>query len=56
MEATEVKLQTLNKPVFIDDENLERLGKYFIHFNIMEKYNVSFEYFLDKWQRGAWIQ
>jgi hypothetical protein len=38
----------------IDDDKLERLGKYFEHHNILERYDITFEQFLLMNQRGDW--
>lgn len=36
----------------INDDDLERLGVYFVYHNIYERYGISFEKFVDRWQRG----
>lgn len=36
----------------MNDEMLERLGTYFVYHNILERYGMTFEQFIDRWQRG----
>lgn len=36
----------------IDDELLDRLGVYFVHMGVNERYGITFEKFVDRWQRG----
>lgn len=36
----------------INDELLERLGTYFVYHDIYNCYGMTFETFLDRWQRG----
>ncbi|WP_262495866.1 hypothetical protein [Paenibacillus sedimenti] len=36
------------------DERLERLGTYFVHFGIRERYCITFEQFIEKVVNGAW--
>lgn len=35
----------------LTDETLEQLGNYFTHYNVYEKYGLTFEMFLDRWER-----
>lgn len=37
------------------DERLDKLGKYFIHFEIGRRYGITFEIFVEKVRRGVWI-
>ena len=36
------------------DEKLERLGKYFVGFNIREKHDLTFEQFINLVDSGLW--
>lgn len=36
----------------MNDEILEKLGVYFVYHNIHERYGITFETFVDRWQRG----
>lgn len=36
----------------INDDLLERLGMYFVYHDVHTKYNVTFEIFVERWQRG----
>ena len=36
----------------IDDEVLEKLGIYFVYHDIYNRYGISFESFIDRWDRG----
>lgn len=38
----------------INGELLDRLGVYFIHMKINERYGVTFEKFVERCQRGTW--
>ncbi|AIQ54548.1 hypothetical protein [Paenibacillus sp. FSL R7-0331] len=38
----------------IDDELLDRLGDYFIDHRIGYAFNITFEQFLEEFQRGRW--
>lgn len=38
----------------IDDERLESLGTYFVHFDVATRYGISFEQFLRKVLNGTW--
>lgn len=42
--------------VKISDDRMEKLGKYFTHFNIKERHNISFEQFVQLVQKGLWEQ
>ncbi|MEG0258969.1 MAG: hypothetical protein RR595_02580 [Lysinibacillus sp.] len=37
----------------INDEILDRLGVYFVHHNVYEKYGITFEVFVERWLRGV---
>lgn len=34
------------------DETLDRLGTYFVYHDIYNKYGITFEIFVGRWQRG----
>jgi hypothetical protein len=36
------------------DERLEKLGLYFTHFDIRERYNITFEQFVSMVENGRW--
>ncbi|MFL0505110.1 hypothetical protein ACH0B5_05110 [Ureibacillus sp. 179-F W5.1 NHS] len=36
----------------IDDDILERLGIYFVYHDIYNRFGISFETFVDRWERG----
>ncbi|WP_267890502.1 hypothetical protein [Paenibacillus bouchesdurhonensis] len=36
------------------DELLDRLGTYFIHYSVLERYGITFGVFLDKYLAGTW--
>lgn len=36
----------------MNDEMLDRLGVYFVYHDVYNKYGITFENFVDKWQRG----
>jgi hypothetical protein len=36
------------------DESLDRLGDYFVHWRVAERFNITFERFLYLHQTGAW--
>lgn len=36
------------------DELLEKLGTYFVHFEIHSRYGISFEQFIAKVREGVW--
>ena len=38
----------------INDEMLERLGVYFVYWNVREKRGLTFEQFVERHQRGTW--
>jgi hypothetical protein len=40
----------------VSDERLEKLGKYFCHFDIRSKYGISFERFLSMVENGTWSE
>ena len=37
-----------------DDDRIEKLGKYFIHFNIQARFGISFHQFIIMVERGDW--
>ena len=39
---------------FSDLDREERLGVYFVHFDIHNRFNITFETFLDMVNSGAW--
>lgn len=38
----------------MNDMMLDRLGTYFVHFNIGQRFGITFEEFLKIWHRGEW--
>lgn len=38
----------------INDEMLDRLGRYFVHQEIYARFGVPFEQFVERCQRGTW--
>lgn len=34
------------------DEMLDKLATYFIYHKVLERYGMTFESFVDRWQRG----
>lgn len=38
----------------LDDRLLESLGTYFVYHKIHETHLITFEQFIDKWERGVW--
>lgn len=36
----------------MNDDMLDRLGTYFVYHNILDRYGITFESFIDRWQRG----
>ncbi|WP_264373584.1 hypothetical protein [Paenibacillus psychroresistens] len=38
----------------MSEDLLERLGNYFTHFNVMDRYGITFEQFVEKWRSGTW--
>ena len=36
----------------VNDDMLERLGVYFVYHNLYERYGITFESFVDRWERG----
>ncbi|SOC21006.1 hypothetical protein SAMN05880501_11295 [Ureibacillus xyleni] len=36
----------------IDDDVLERLGVYFVYFDIYNLYGIPFETFVERWKKG----
>jgi hypothetical protein len=38
----------------IDDERLERLGTYFVHFELRTRLGITFERFVEWAERGIW--
>lgn len=40
----------------IDDKRLEKLGKYFCHFQIRSRYGISFERFVQMVLIGTWSE
>jgi hypothetical protein len=39
----------------MSDELLDRLGTYFLHFNIGARYGITFDDFVGRVQRGVWV-
>ena len=37
----------------IDDGILEKLGIYFVYHDIYNRYGISFESFIERWDRGT---
>lgn len=37
------------------DERLDKLGTYYQHFDISTRYGITFEDFVGRVQRGAWV-
>ncbi|MGG4032988.1 hypothetical protein ABEV74_04660 [Paenibacillus cisolokensis] len=37
------------------DERLEKLGEYFVHFQIGERYQITFEEFVRRVVIGTWV-
>ena len=35
-----------------NDEMLDRLGTYFVYHNVYTRYGITFESFVDRWERG----
>lgn len=38
----------------MEERLLESLGTYFVYHGILEKRGITFEQFIDKWERGVW--
>jgi len=38
----------------VEDRLIDTLGHYFVYHKIRERYGLTFEQFIDKWQRGVW--
>jgi hypothetical protein len=38
----------------MNDRLLESLGEYFVYHNIQKRCGLTFEQFIDKWERGVW--
>lgn len=38
----------------MNDRLLESLGEYFVYHNIQTRCGLTFEQFIDKWERGVW--
>ncbi|HZG83867.1 hypothetical protein [Paenibacillus sp.] len=36
------------------DEQLDRLGEYFVYHRVRERYGLTFEQFVEKYRRGTW--
>lgn len=36
----------------IDDELLDKLGTYFVYHKVFDRYGMTFESFVDRWNRG----
>lgn len=36
----------------INDELLDRLGIYFVYHEVYNRYGITFEVFVDRWERG----
>jgi len=39
----------------MDDDRLEKLGNYFVHFRIRERYGITFEEFVRRVEAGTWV-
>jgi len=39
----------------MDDARLEKLGDYFVHFRIRERYGITFEEFVRRVEAGTWL-
>lgn len=37
-----------------DSEYIDRLGRYFVHFSILPRFNITFEQFVNMVERGDW--
>ena len=40
--------------IHLEDRLIESLGQYFVYHKIRERYGLSFEQFIEKWERGVW--
>lgn len=38
------------------DEQLDRLGRYFVYNQVRERYGLTFEQFVEKVRRGTWCE
>jgi len=38
----------------LEDRLIESLGQYFVYHKIRERYGLTFEQFIEKWERGVW--
>ncbi len=38
----------------MSDETLDKLGTYFIYFDIQNRYKITFKNFVKKYQKGTW--
>lgn len=38
----------------MSDDVLDKLGNYFVHFKILEKYGITFERFLHLYKNNLW--
>lgn len=38
----------------VEPDRLDKLAKYFIYFNVLERYNISFNSFVDLVDSGEW--
>lgn len=38
----------------MEDRLIESLGQYFVYHKIRERYGLTFEQFIEKWERGVW--
>jgi len=38
----------------MNDRLLESLGEYFVYHKIQKRCGLTFEQFIDKWERGVW--
>jgi len=36
------------------DERIDKLGKYFVHFKVRERFNITFERFIELVDNGRW--
>ena len=39
----------------IPDDVLDRLGDYFVHFRINDRYGITFETFVRRVEAGTWV-
>lgn len=39
---------------FYNRDRIDRLGSYFVYFNIYERFNISFEFFIEMVDKDLW--